>query len=178
LADLYEETDPRPTVLGFDDGAAYFVTVEDLRRVDLRTGAVEVLRDDPRDRDGIPQDLDRLPAVSPDGSWTIRDASSDQDGQHLPALVSSDGEVVTTTLDVDAAVADRMGPTPSWEVVAWLDDDTAVGTAAVRSGVITWRDVVLACEVTDGRCAPVPGTEDGVALPRNWARLLQTPLHP
>lgn len=162
LTDLYE--DATPYVLGVDDEHAWIQTVGDIRSVELATGEAEVV-----ETDGGPvgepwyDALDTgLVADSPDGSWTI-DPREEEGG---PRLVAADGTVVDTTITAADLGFSPLDPPDEiqWFLDSWVDATTAAGSAVARRSGEETR-VLITCSVPDGRCTPVPGSEQGYALP-------------
>lgn len=85
--------------------------------------------------------------VSPDGSWSIEDRGYDD------RILSADGDPVQV----------RTG-TPRADLRWWLDDSTVVAIAIAGSG--EGQDLgpdntstLVTCQVPDGTCTPVDGTE-------------------
>lgn len=175
LADLYE--DATPYVLGVDDEHAWIQTVGDIRSVDLATGDVEVVETDGGVAGEPWYDALRteLVAESPDGAWTIEPREGSE-----PRLVAGDGTVVDTTLTAADLGFSPFDPPEEiqWFLDSWVDATTAAGSAVARHSGGETR-VLITCSVPGGRCRPVPGSEQGYALPSHGVAesvVVDTPL--
>ena len=96
-------------------------------------------------------ELDPDRSTNPSGTWSIQNR---YDGRP-PLLVPAQGKPVPGDAPFDV-----------WGLDWWLDDTTAVGSAApgVEGGTGV---VVITCTVPSGACEAVPGTEDGAMLPED-----------
>jgi hypothetical protein len=152
LLDLYEDSDA-PFVFGVTDDTAYIGTTDGAFAYDLASGEGTQVADtttDARDQDWYHQ-LNPDRATNPSGTWSILNR---YDGRP-PLLVPDHGKPVAGDAPFDV-----------WGLDSWLDDSTAVGSAAPAEEGGTGV-VLLTCVVPSGACTTVPGTEDGVLIPED-----------
>jgi hypothetical protein len=152
LLNLYEDTD-EPSVYGVSADTAYIGTPDGVFAYDLASGEGSQVADtfsDAQDQDWY-LELHPDRTSNPSGTWTIRNR---YDGRP-PLLVPEQGKPVTGHAPFDV-----------WGLNSWLDESTAVGSAAPGAEGGTGV-VLITCTVPSGACETVPGTEDGAELPED-----------
>ncbi|MCR6032646.1 hypothetical protein GGQ22_14555 [Nocardioides sp. zg-579] len=148
LADLYEDAES-PEVLGLTDTTAYVAGPDGVRAHDLASGEGSVVADSASevyDTDWFAALRGEDALTNPAGTWRIVDPT---DGSPVRLVPEGGGAPVVTRSPVDV-----------YELDSWLDDETAVG-----GGLDGETDLLLACTLPTGECAPPPGVPAGALLP-------------
>lgn len=150
LEAAYDEVEP--AVLAIDDDSAWVKTLDGVLEFDLGSGESTASNRSADDVRPARPDVRTVP--NPAGTWTI-----DNQSPGGPHLVAGDGREVRAVLTEDdlsgPLTADPSTPwddSTFWALTRWLDDDTAVAIVAYGESLI-----LVACPVSTGDCAPLPG---------------------